>query len=43
MYSDEELELVRRVQMGMIPNELEDPYPETVEYFTGIEEKMRKS
>ncbi|KAA8636029.1 hypothetical protein SMACR_04598 [Sordaria macrospora] len=38
--NDEELELVRRVQMGMIPNDLEDPYPETVEYFTGIEEKM---
>ena len=27
----------------MIPNDLEDPYPATVEYFTGIEEKMRKS
>ncbi|KAK3383182.1 NUC169 domain-containing protein [Lasiosphaeria ovina] len=38
--TDEELELVRRVQMGLIPNELHDPYPDTVEYFTSIEEKM---
>lgn len=38
----EELELVRRVQMGLIPDDLEDPYPDTVEYFTSIEEKMRK-
>jgi ribosome biogenesis protein ERB1 len=28
--------------MGLLPNELQDPYPDTVEYFTSIEEKMRK-
>lgn len=28
--------------MGLLPNELENPYPDTVEYFTSIEEKMRK-
>lgn len=28
--------------MGLIPDDLEDPYPDTVEYFTSIEEKMRK-
>ncbi len=28
--------------MGLLPNEIEDPYPDTVEYFTSIEEKMRK-
>jgi hypothetical protein len=39
--SEEELELIRRVQMGLIPDELHDPYPDTVEYFTSIEEKMR--
>ncbi|KAL2165227.1 hypothetical protein VTH06DRAFT_523 [Thermothelomyces fergusii] len=38
--TDEELELVRRVQMGLLPEDLEDPYPDTVEYFTSIEEKM---
>ncbi|KAK3337212.1 NUC169 domain-containing protein [Cercophora scortea] len=38
--TDEELELVRRVQMGLVPGDLHDPYPDTVEYFTGIEEKM---
>ncbi|KAK5663338.1 hypothetical protein OQA88_3766 [Cercophora sp. LCS_1] len=38
--SEEELELVRRVQMGLVTDELHDPYPETVEYFTSIEEKM---
>ncbi|KAK4147689.1 NUC169 domain-containing protein [Dichotomopilus funicola] len=38
--TQDELELVRRVQMGLLPNELEDPYPDTVEYFTSIEEKM---
>lgn len=40
--TQEELELVRRVQMGLIPDELHDPYPDTVEYFTSVEEKMRK-
>ncbi|KAJ4297114.1 Ribosome biogenesis protein erb1 [Collariella sp. IMI 366227] len=38
--TQDELELVRRVQMGLLPNELQDPYPDTVEYFTSIEEKM---
>jgi len=38
--TQEELELVRRVQMGLLPNEIEDPYPDTIEYFTSIEEKM---
>ena len=28
--------------MGLLPNEIEDPYPDTIEYFTSIEEKMRK-
>lgn len=28
--------------MGLLPDELQDPYPDTVEYFTSIEEKMRK-
>jgi ribosome biogenesis protein ERB1 len=28
--------------MGLIPDDLHDPYPDTVEYFTSIEEKMRK-
>ncbi|KAK0655680.1 NUC169 domain-containing protein [Cercophora newfieldiana] len=38
--SQEELELVRRVQHGLLTDDLQDPYPETVEYFTSIEEKM---
>jgi ribosome biogenesis protein ERB1 len=40
--SQDELELVRRVQMGLLPTNLQDPYPDTVEYFTSIEEKMRE-
>lgn len=40
--SQEELELVRRVQMGLVTDELHDPYPDTVEWFTSVEEKMRK-
>jgi len=40
--SQEELELISKVQRGLITDELHDPYPDTVEYFTGIEEKMRK-
>ncbi|KAL2271138.1 hypothetical protein VTJ83DRAFT_509 [Remersonia thermophila] len=36
----EELELVRRVQMGLLPEDVEDPYPDTVEWFTSVEEKM---
>lgn len=42
MCRDEELELVRRVQMGLAPDDLVDPYPDTVEWFTSKEEKMRK-
>jgi len=38
--SQEELELLRRVQQQEIPEEGYDPYPDTVEYFTSIEEKM---
>ncbi|TLS25585.1 hypothetical protein PpBr36_07653 [Pyricularia pennisetigena] len=38
--SQDELELLKRVQMNEIPEEGYDPYPDTVEYFTGIEEKM---
>lgn len=26
--------------MGLLPDDLQDPYPDTVEYFTSIEEKM---
>jgi len=29
--------------MGLVTDDLHDPYPETVEWFTSIEEKMRKS
>jgi len=28
--------------MGLLPEDIQDPYPDTVEYFTSIEEKMRK-
>ncbi|KAK4230575.1 ribosome biogenesis protein ERB1 [Podospora fimiseda] len=38
--TDEELEIVRRVQMGLAPDDLIDPYPDTVEWFTSKEEKM---
>ncbi|KLU85260.1 ribosome biogenesis protein ERB1 [Magnaporthiopsis poae ATCC 64411] len=38
--SQDELELLKRVQMNEIPEEGYDPYPDMVEYFTGIEEKM---
>ncbi|KAK3341736.1 NUC169 domain-containing protein [Lasiosphaeria hispida] len=38
--TQEELELVRRVQMGLSTDDLHDPYPEMVEYFTSKEEKM---
>ncbi|KAK3995380.1 putative cytosolic ribosome biogenesis protein [Cladorrhinum sp. PSN332] len=41
--TDEELELVRRVQMGLAPDDLVDPYPDTVEWFTSKEEKMALS
>ncbi|PNY24779.1 Ribosome biogenesis protein ERB1 [Tolypocladium capitatum] len=38
--SQDELELLRRLQMGEVPQEGYDPYPETVPYFTSIEETM---
>jgi ribosome biogenesis protein ERB1 len=38
--SKEELELVSRVQRGVLPEGGYDPYPDYVDYFTGIEEKM---
>ncbi|KAH7310400.1 NUC169 domain-containing protein [Stachybotrys elegans] len=38
--SQDELELLRRLQMGEIPEEGYDPYPEMIPYFTSIEEKM---
>ncbi|KAL2756296.1 hypothetical protein ACRALDRAFT_1076444 [Sodiomyces alcalophilus JCM 7366] len=38
--TQDQLELLRRVQMNEIPEEGYDPYPEMVEYFTSIEEKM---
>ncbi|KAL1879927.1 hypothetical protein VTK73DRAFT_6623 [Phialemonium thermophilum] len=38
--SRDELELLRRVQMNEIPEDGYDPYPDTVEWFTSVEEKM---
>jgi ribosome biogenesis protein ERB1 len=38
--SRDELELLRRVQMNEIPEDGYDPYPDTVEWFTSIEETM---
>ncbi|RYP23370.1 hypothetical protein DL767_008824 [Monosporascus sp. MG133] len=38
--SQDELELLRRVQMGEVPEEGYDPYPDTVEWFTSFEETM---
>lgn len=38
--SQDELELLRRVQMNEVPEEGYDPYPDTVEWFTSFEEKM---
>ncbi|KAL0939096.1 eukaryotic ribosome biogenesis protein 1 [Colletotrichum truncatum] len=38
--SQDELELLRRVQMNEIPEEGYDPYPEMVHWFTAHEEKM---
>ncbi|KAI0889713.1 ribosome biogenesis protein erb1 [Annulohypoxylon maeteangense] len=38
--SQDELELLRRVQMNEIPEEGYDPYPDTVEWFTSFEETM---
>ncbi|GAO19917.1 hypothetical protein UVI_02039140 [Ustilaginoidea virens] len=36
----EELELLRRLQMGEVPEASYDPYPDMVPYFTGAEERM---
>ncbi|KAH7403364.1 putative ribosome biogenesis protein erb1 [Cadophora sp. MPI-SDFR-AT-0126] len=38
--SQDELEILRRIQTNEMPEEGYDPYPATVEYFTGIEEIM---
>ncbi|KAI2614072.1 ribosome biogenesis protein erb1 [Hypoxylon fragiforme] len=38
--SQDELELLRRVQMNEVPEEGYDPYPDTVEWFTSFEEIM---
>ncbi|KAI1639561.1 BOP1NT domain-containing protein [Biscogniauxia mediterranea] len=38
--SRDELELLRRVQMNEVPEEGFDPYPDTVEWFTSVEETM---
>ncbi|KAF4122381.1 ribosome biogenesis protein ERB1 [Geosmithia morbida] len=38
--SQEELELLRRIQSGGLPEEGTDPYPDMVPYFTSIEEQM---
>ncbi|KAM3427962.1 hypothetical protein MY4824_009111 [Beauveria thailandica] len=38
--SQDELELLRKLQMNEVPEEGYDPYPEMVPYFTSIEEKM---
>ncbi|KAI1335675.1 ribosome biogenesis protein erb1 [Xylariaceae sp. FL0016] len=38
--SQDELELLKRVQMNEVPEEGYDPYPDTVEWFTSFEEKF---
>ncbi|KAM5381784.1 hypothetical protein ACJZ2D_003004 [Fusarium nematophilum] len=38
--SQDELELLKRLQMGEVPEEGYNPYPDMVPYFTSIEEKM---
>ncbi|KAL5612348.1 uncharacterized protein BROUX77_002504 [Berkeleyomyces rouxiae] len=38
--SDDELELLKRIQLNEMPEDGYDPYPDTIEYFTSIEEKM---
>jgi ribosome biogenesis protein ERB1 len=38
--SQDELELLRRVQMNEVPEDGYDPYPDLVEYFTSVEEQM---
>ena len=39
--SQEELELVSRVQRGLVADDVVNPYPDTVEYFTSKTEIMR--
>jgi len=38
--SQQELEVLKRIQMNEVPDGEYDPYPATVEYFTGKTEKM---
>ncbi|KAF4594475.1 Ribosome biogenesis protein erb1 [Ophiocordyceps camponoti-floridani] len=38
--TQQELELLQRIQLNELPDGDYDPYPEMVPYFTGIEEKM---
>ncbi|CAF3439066.1 Ribosome biogenesis protein erb1 [Fusarium graminearum] len=38
--TQDQLELLKRLQMNEVPNEGYDPYPDMVPYFTNIEEKM---
>ncbi|KAI9828610.1 MAG: Ribosome biogenesis protein erb1 [Phylliscum demangeonii] len=38
--SQEEMEVLRKIQMDLIPEDGYDPYPDMVEYFTGILETM---
>ncbi|RBQ64743.1 hypothetical protein VDGD_04115 [Verticillium dahliae] len=38
--TQDQLELLRKIQMNEVPEDGYDPYPDTVEYFTSIEEKM---
>ena len=38
--SHEELNMLKRIQMNEVPDGEYDPYPATIEYFTGEEEKM---
>ncbi|SZF00215.1 unnamed protein product [Blumeria hordei] len=38
--SQDELDILRKIQSNEIPDDGYDPYPATIEYFTGIEEIM---
>ncbi|UKZ83129.1 Ribosome biogenesis protein erb1 [Trichoderma virens FT-333] len=38
--SQEELELLKKLQMNEVPSDDYDPYPDMIPYFTSIEEKM---
>ncbi|KAF9784258.1 Ribosome biogenesis protein erb1 [Fusarium sp. DS 682] len=38
--TQDQLELLKRLQMNEVPSDDYDPYPDMVPYFTGIEEKM---